>query len=147
MRSLGNEQDRSALLRRLRYLRPDAQPRWGQLDATRMLAHVGDSVAVALGDLPGGEMGPRVFRHFPLKHLVIYVVPFPKDARSPKEFLVTQPEDFEAERQRLIGLMERAAAAQIEPGTGHPLLGPLTVRQWWALGWKHLDHHLRQFGC
>src|SRR5690349_14639038 len=28
----------------------------------------------------------------------------------------------------------------------HPVFGALTGRAWGALGWRHLDHHLRQFG-
>jgi hypothetical protein len=112
-----------------------------------MLAHVGDSIAAALGEMPSGRrMGPGFVRHFPVKHLILYVVPFPKGARSPKEFLATQAESFEAARERLMVLVERAGAFQGEPGTAHPLLGPLKAREWRRLGWKHLDYHLRQFG-
>ena len=29
----------------------------------------------------------------------------------------------------------------------HPFFGPLTSAEWDRLQWKHLDHHLRQFGA
>ena len=28
----------------------------------------------------------------------------------------------------------------------HPFFGPMTEEEWDTLQWKHLDHHLRQFG-
>jgi Protein of unknown function (DUF1569). len=28
----------------------------------------------------------------------------------------------------------------------HYLFGPLTEAQWARWGWRHMDHHLRQFG-
>lgn len=147
MRTLADERERAELLRRLNALRPDTAPHWGRFDAAAMLAHVGDSIAVALGEMPSGRMGPKIFRSFPLKQLIIYVLPFPRGASSPKEFLVTAPENFAAAKKRLETLMERAAAALPGPGPEHPLLGALTIDAWRVLGWKHLDHHLRQFGC
>lgn len=47
-----HESDRTALLERLRGIRPDSRRRWGSLDAPRMLCHVADQMRVALGDLP-----------------------------------------------------------------------------------------------
>jgi hypothetical protein len=32
------------------------------------------------------------------------------------------------------------------PWAEHPAFGPLTGRMWGVLAWRHLDHHLRQFG-
>ena len=29
----------------------------------------------------------------------------------------------------------------------HPFFGPLSSEEWQALQWRHLDHHLRQFGA
>jgi len=46
-----------------------------------------------------------------------------------------------------VKLMERLAATPRANGAEHPFFGPLTNEEWNALQWKHLSHHLRQFGC
>ena len=56
----------------------------------------------------------------------------------------TRPTEFEADRQRLIQLMRRFSAADAKYGT-HPALGTLTRDEWLIWGYRHTDHHLRQF--
>jgi LPS sulfotransferase NodH len=62
---------------------------------------------------------------------------------------VTDERDLEAERRRLLDLVERFAAAGPAGCTTHPhsFFGRLTPREWAVLMYKHLDHHLRQFGA
>jgi transposase InsO family protein len=63
--------------------------------------------------------------------------------------LVTQDErDLGRERERLRGLIDRFAAAGPKGCTTHPhsFFGRLTPEEWAILMYKHLDHHLRQFG-
>jgi hypothetical protein len=51
------------------------------------------------------------------------------------------------ERADLIALIHRSGIADASvKRPPHPLFGPLTTTQWGQLTWKHLDHHLRQFG-
>jgi transposase InsO family protein len=61
---------------------------------------------------------------------------------------VKHERDFVAERQRLRGLIDRFAAGGPAGCTKHPhsFFGPMTPEEWAALNYKHLDHHLRQFG-
>jgi len=56
--------------------------------------------------------------------------------------------DLGTERERLRGLIERFTAAGPAGGTMHPhsFFGRLTPEEWATLMYKHLDHHLRQFG-
>ena len=63
-------------------------------------------------------------------------------------FVVGDDRDFEAERQRLLGLIASFAAGGPAGCTKHPhsFFGPLTPVEWAELNYKHLDHHLRQFG-
>ena len=56
----------------------------------------------------------------------------------------TRPVNFEEDRARTIALMQRF----VEPGVryrNHPAFGPLTRDEWMIWGWRHTDHHLRQF--
>jgi hypothetical protein len=66
-----------------------------------------------------------------------------------KALRVNDERDLERERERLCGLIDRFAAAGPEGCTAHPhpFFGPLTAEEWATLMYKHLDHHLRQFGA
>ncbi len=62
---------------------------------------------------------------------------------------MTGERDLEAERRRLCGLIEGFVAAGPAGCTTHPhsFFGRLTPEEWAILQYKHLDHHLRQFGA
>ena len=147
MGTLRRELDRKSLAERLGQLRPEARAQWGAFDAPRMLRHVADALDAGLGRLAVAPRGPAAFRYFPLKHLAVYVVPMPKSAKAPPELLAAEPGDFAANRQRILAAMEEAALRGSRSEPRHFLLGPLSPAQWNRLHWKHIDHHLRQFGC
>lgn len=147
MATLRNAGERKALVERLGRVRPGTEARWGKFDAPQMVCHLADALDSAVGKLevtPTG--GPRMLRHFPMKHLALYVIPMPRGAKAAPELLARMPGDFEEDRQRVVEGIERLAAAPGGPGPTHFLFGPMTVDQWNALNWKHIDHHLRQFG-
>ncbi len=146
MASLRDEPVRKELIRRLLTVRATTEPRWGRLDAPHMICHLGDMLAISLGELPAESMNRKAFQRFPLKHLVIYVLPWPKGAPSAPEQRSTAPGDFDADRRRLIERMERFAATPRTKGPAHPLFGPLSNDQWNCLHARHIGHHLKQFG-
>jgi hypothetical protein len=61
---------------------------------------------------------------------------------------VVDQRDLQGERQRLLALIDRFVAAGRTGMTTHPhsFFGRLTPDEWGVLSYKHLDHHLRQFG-
>ncbi|MFP5227439.1 MAG: DUF1569 domain-containing protein [Acidobacteriota bacterium] len=146
MPSLGNEADRSGLLERLARVTPESRPRWGQFNAGRMMCHLADSLDEALGRRSLPRSGPGMLRHFPMKHLAIYVIPMPKGAKAPRELLAEEPGEFEANRQRVVEAITVVAERPSGPAPDHFLFGRMSCRQWNSLAWKHIDHHLRQFG-
>jgi hypothetical protein len=146
MPSLRNRAGRASLIQRLQKLTPTAQPQWGTFNAPRMICHLGDTLAMALGDLPTKSVGKKAFHHFPLKHLFLYVLPMSKGLPTAPELLSSPPSTFEADRQRAVELIERLAAAPHRLGAEHPFFGPLTNEEWNHLQGKHIYHHLRQFG-
>jgi hypothetical protein len=103
---------------------------------------------MTLGDLSIPSKSKRAFQVFPLKHLILYVLPFPKGAPTAPELKPSIAASFEDERAALLKLLERIGTGPRE-GTGpaHPLFGPLTWREWGVATYKHADHHLKQFGA
>jgi len=74
--------------------------------------------------------------------------PIAKNAPTADEFIVTDERDLEREREKLLGLIDRFAAGGPDACTTNPhaFFGPMTPQEWAILQYKHLDHHLRQFG-
>ena len=148
MRSILNENDRAEIHSRMQSLSASSTRRWGSLDVVNMLQHLRLSARMTLGELPVASSNKRVFQVFPLKHLILYVLPFPKGAPTAAELKPVAASSFEEERAALLDLLERIGTGPSEgAGPAHPLFGPMTFREWGVVTYKHADHHLRQFGA
>lgn len=144
MPSFRNASDLNAIFVRLDRLTETMSPTWGRFTPARMLAHMSDSCRMALGELAVKPMTHPVIGSFPFKQLIIYLLPFPKNSPTAPEIIARTPEAFDVERAQL-----RALIARLDGHTGsrpHPLFGQLSNDEWGVLGYRHLDHHLRQFG-
>jgi hypothetical protein len=71
-----------------------------------------------------------------------------KNMPTDKSYVVSDDRDFDFERRRLVGYIDRfQAGGPVGCTTGpHSFFGKMTPEEWSALNWIHLDHHLRQFG-
>jgi hypothetical protein len=74
--------------------------------------------------------------------------PMRRNSPTARSLIVDDARPLETERTRLNELIGRfvaggAVACTTEP---HPFFGKLTPEEWAILTYKHLDHHLRQFG-
>ena len=146
MRTIWRVPDRRRLQVRLATLKPDAQRRWGSMTAPQTVAHLADAARMALGELPCGSKRLPI-RYFPLKQLIIYWLPFPKGAPTAPELVGRGPLSWGTEVAELNALVDRLAAEppdRIWPE--HPAFGRLSRRAWGVLIYRHMDHHLRQFG-
>jgi hypothetical protein len=148
MGSILNDSDRTSLINRMSSLTASTPARWGKMNVVAMLRHLGLSARMATGDLAVASVNKRPFQIFPLKHLLLYVLPFPKGAPTATELYPGEAESFDEERALLLNLLEQIAAGPHDgPGPAHPLFGPLSRREWGVVTYKHVDHHLKQFGA
>ena len=148
MGSILDERDRSEISRRLRSLSASSTRKWGSMSVENMLQHLRLSASMALGELPVPSANKRVFQVFPLKHLILYVLPFPKGAPTAPALKPGVSTSFEEERAAVLELLERIATDRSEgEARDHPLFGPLTHKEWCGVTYKHFDHHLKQFGA
>lgn len=137
--------------RRLLQLRPDSRRRWGKMTPVQMLAHCSAGLKMAMGQIRprrlmlGRVMGPLV------KPLALLErSEFRRNVPTAKELMVAvDQKHFVQERNRLNELIDCFAAAGSAGCTTHPhfFFGQLTPNEWAILMYKHLDHHLRQFGA
>lgn len=146
MKTLLANSDRHALMARIGNLTPRSEPIAGTLTAPRMLCHIADQIAVALGDITGTRQDTLVMRTL-AKWFVLYApasIPFGKVNTVP-EMLTTQPTDWESDIARFEALVTRFTTS-IKHVAPHAAFGQLSHREWGILAAKHIDHHLRQFG-
>ena len=146
-KSLWSAHARLELIERLDSLNPDAAPRWGAMNAPQMLAHLVDWMEMARGGIhAAGRKSP--LRYPPLKQLAVYWLPFPRGVQTAPELISRTPSDWASEHAavcRHIGSFERVDPTAIWPE--HPVFGKLTPNAWGVFGYRHTDHHLRQFGA
>jgi hypothetical protein len=148
MGSILNEADRAEIVRRMQSLSASSPRRWGSMDVVRMLQHLRLSARMTVGELAVLSANKRAFQMFPLKHLLLYVLPFPKGAPTANELKPVDAATFEEERAALLELIERIGNGPREgAGPDHPLFGPMSWREWGVVTYKHADHHLKQFGA
>ena len=148
MGSILNESERAAIISRMQSLSGSSAGRWGRMNVAGMLQHLRLSASMALGELSVPSSNKRPFQVFPLKHLILYVLPFPKGAPTAPKLIPDGEASFEEERAAVLELLERIGTGPREgEGPAHPLFGPLTRREWGVVTYKHADHHLRQFGA
>ena len=146
MKTIWKAEDLRALQDRVRRLRPDRAARWGGFTAPQMVTHLCDSLRMASSELPVASRNLPI-RYPPLKQLIIYVLPFPKGAPTAPELLVRAPGDFAADCAELDRRLEdvvRGGPAAL--AREHPAFGTMTGSMWGVLIYRHVDHHLRQFG-
>lgn len=145
--TLFNPANRADVIARLRRLALDTPRRWGRMSAPRMVAHLTDQMYHCLGDRTCTPE-PSILRWPPIRYASIYWIPWPRGlAKGPRDAFVTQPADWSADLENLIGLVERFAARDPQGAwANHAFFGRMTGADWGFFCYKHFDHHLRQFG-
>ncbi len=148
MRSLFDPAAKSEILRRLSDLSPDAPRQWGKMTTAQMLAHCAVALESGTGDKPRPQkLIGKIFGPFVRKGL-LGDKPFSKGSPTDPTFVVRDERDFTGERDRLVGIVERFCELGREHAGNqmHAFFGRMTGDEWGRFMYKHIDHHLRQFG-
>ena len=148
MKTLAREEDKAAILERLRRLGPGAERQWGRMSVEQMVCHLSDACRMAMGTIrtsPETSLARRTL----VKWIALYApMRWPPGTATRPEIDPyaggTRPVDFSRDLAELQALVERLAAHRDWPS--HPYFGPLSHEAWLRWGYLHLDHHLRQFG-
>jgi hypothetical protein len=137
------------LTNRINKLTQATQPQWGKMSAAQMLAHTNVSYEFVYTDK---HPKPNGFMKFILKLLVkgnvVGPKPYKKNSATAPAFLIKDERDFESERKRLIDHLnqtQQLGEAHFDGKESHSF-GKLTLGEWNTMFYKHIDHHLSQFG-
>jgi hypothetical protein len=147
MKSLFNNTDNNEIIERINSLTPESKAGWGKMNVAQMMSHCSIALQACLGEIKP----KRVFISYLFGKMVKKQVMSPKDfgKNSPtaKEYLIKDVKNFESEKEILITYVKKfEAGPDVVTKEQHPFFGKMTIEEWDCLMWKHLDHHMRQFG-
>lgn len=132
-------------LEKLHEKRPRA---WGRMSAHEMLCHLADSFEGVMGERTISPVDTWWNRTI-VKYIALHTtLAWPKGLKTRPEVdpfaAGTKPSDFQRDRDKVIALLRRFASGEARYSR-HPIFGPLTREEWLVWGYRHTDHHLRQF--
>jgi hypothetical protein len=134
------------IIERINKLTPDTKAVWGKMNVAQMLAHVQKPIGIAFGTHePKGSFLLRLIGPL-FKSKLWDEKPYKQSLPTDPTFIMTGTiKDFEKEKAQLLDMINRFSEINIA-SEQHPIFGKLTKENWSKATWKHLDHHLRQFG-
>lgn len=137
------------IIERIQQLKPTTPSQWGKMNVSQMLAHCNVTYEMAYEDKhPKPNFLMRLILKTFVKNLVVNEIPYKKNAQTAPAFLITDEKEFDKEKNRLIQYIQKTVdlgAESFEQKESHSF-GPLSITEWNNMFYKHLDHHLRQFG-
>ena len=148
--NLFQKEESDKIINRIQRLSADTKPEWGKMTVGQMLAHccVPNDYVYAEGKYtkPGGIK--RLLLKTFLKGTVVGEKPYKKNSPTAPDFQQTETKDFGAEKTRLINYINQAQKDGVDfyQGRESHSFGVLTLEEWNNMFYKHLDHHLSQFG-
>lgn len=149
MENIFEKEVTNGVISRINELSSNTPALWGKMNVAQMLAHCNITYEMVYDSR---HPKPNAFKKFLLKafvkKIVVNEVPYAKNGRTAPEFLIADPRDFETEKQRLIDYLlktQKLGADYFEGKESHSF-GKLSKTEWNNMFYKHLDHHLSQFG-
>ena len=139
-----------ALEARISTLTPDKVALWGSMNASQMLAHCNVSYDMAYEPekFPKPNFLLRLVLKAFVKNKVVTDVPYAKKSPTAPAFIIKDTRDFGVEKSKLIANIRKTQALGVQHFEGKESVsfGVLTSNEWNTMFYKHLDHHLSQFG-
>jgi hypothetical protein len=146
MNSIFDKASNDKIIARINKLTPESHPIWGKMSVDQMFKHTNEAIIVAFGE-------NKIKVNFVMKTLgkllknKIFNTEFQKNSPTAKEFIFIDNYNFETSKNELIKnysrFKEGHSAIKL---INHPFWGKMTNEDWDKLMWKHVDHHLKQFG-
>jgi len=149
MKNLFDTATAAQIKERIRRLEPSSQRQWGKMSAAQAVAHCATTMEWAVGDKnePRAFLG-RLFGPLAKSRVLKDEAPMGRNMPTAKTLVVADERELAKESERLCALIDRFSTGGPQGCTkhAHTFFGQLTPDEWARLMFKHLDHHLRQFG-
>jgi len=149
MKNVFDKDDAAEIINRINNLEPNTERLWGKMSVGQMLAHCNVTYEMVYDNK---HKQPGAFKKIILKLLVKSSVvsekTYCKNSRTAPQFIITDNSDFEKEKNRLVEYVKKTqelGASHFENKESHSF-GELSSNEWNNMYYKHLNHHLQQFG-
>lgn len=148
MKSILNKNVNEEIKARIMKLSPSSKALWGKMNAAQMMAHCVVGLKIAFGEItPKSNFLFKLMGKF-FKKKIFAAESFKKNSPTAKEFIIPDNRDFFVERAELLACIKKCAefGGEVFTKEPHVFFGFLSADEWDELTFKHLDHHLNQFG-
>ena len=148
MRNLFDTDTYNETIERINRLTPSTQAKWGKMNVSQAMAHMAATFFVALSE----KKLPRMFLGYLIgpfiKSQLYNDKPWKRNLPTAPMLLVRDEREFEKEKSNLLETVKKFYSAGPTGITKHPhpMFGRFTPEQWGQSMFKHMDHHLSQFG-
>ena len=138
---------REELINRIKTLNENCTARWGKMTVYQMTKHCSlwEDMAQGRKQYPRVFIG-RIFGKVALKSILKDDSPLRRNTPSIPELKVSGEGNIEAQKSEWIAKIEHYAQVS-NLQLIHPFFGKMTTEQIGLMDYKHIDHHLRQFGA
>ena len=149
MQTLFDAQTYQDIVRRVEALESDSARQWGKMTPAQALEHTSRALEMAIAKEPKPQAFLGKLLGWTFRKQFLGEQPFPKNSPTGPDFIVKHEPDFGATKVRILALLGEfhALGERGCDGHSHRFFGPLTGEQWGQTQFKHVDHHLRQFGA
>lgn len=149
MKSIFEPETVTELNDRIGRLTPEAERRWGKMTPSQMMEHTARVLEMATSeDQPIKQMFMGKALSWIFRKDFVGEKPFGKNAPTGADYKITDEPALDQTRERLKELIQKfhTLGPDALDGNVHPFFGKLTGTEWGVTQYKHVDHHLRQFG-
>jgi hypothetical protein len=152
MKTLANAEDMAEIVRRLSAIGPTSKRQWGKMTVGEMICHLNDAFLVTMSEKSAQPVS-NWFSKSVMKWAALQLpAKWPPGVSTVPECEAgkggTPPAEFEQDLNKLRGLLVRFSKPLREfEYAAHPMFGKMTDAEWQRWGYRHMDHHLRQFGA
>jgi Protein of unknown function (DUF1569) len=135
------------IISRIQKLQPTSRAQWGKMNVAQMLAHCQGPIEVYFGEKKAKrQLMGVLFGKIAIKRL-LGDKPWRRSLPTAREFKIVDTRDFEVERNKLVGIVNRfSAEGYTITSFTHPFFGKMSSQEYALFNYRHLDHHLQQFG-
>lgn len=135
------------ILTRIQNVKANTPPAWGKMNASQMMAHCQATFTAYFKDEKVNRGLMSILFGKMAKKKLFSNKPWPKGLPTDKSYIVRDERNFDEEREKLTASIKHfAEEGYTVTERVHPFFGKMSSQEWATLGYKHLDHHLKQFG-
>ncbi len=137
------------LISRINGLTPDSKAKWGLMTVSQMLAHCSVTYELVYDNKHAKpNFFLKLFLKIFVKNAVTSEKAYKESLQTAPYFMVVDDRDFEKEKNRLVAFLNKTCehGESFFNGKESHSFGALNSTEWNNMFYKHLDHHLKQFG-